>query len=81
MDTLRRKLIAGNWKMYKTTTEAAAFVDVLAEHGGIPGQDKGTDVEVGGRYSDGDQLASNLPRRTARSRSSPFYGRSWVSFV
>jgi triosephosphate isomerase len=32
MGTLRRKLIAGNWKMYKTTTEAAAFVDVLAEH-------------------------------------------------
>jgi triosephosphate isomerase len=25
LDTMRKKLIAGNWKMYKTTAEAAAF--------------------------------------------------------
>lgn len=31
MTVLRRKLIAGNWKMYKTTAEAAAFVEALAE--------------------------------------------------
>ena len=67
---LRRPVIAGNWKMYKTQAETCAFFDVfLPARRGIKAlrHRRGAAIYGAGRRSTGSSrnLASRSPRRTS----------------
>jgi triosephosphate isomerase (TIM) len=62
---MRRKLIAGNWKMYKTVPEAVALVEEIKKGAaGAP-----SDILVAPPYT--SLVAASRRPRAARSRSPP----------